>query len=227
MKISSKKIKMLREEKGWSQEHLSEAAGLSYRTIQRIEKSGQCSLESQMAVASALLVSPIELADEYSQTIGSGKIQWEGITGIVICALLVTLNLALGGSVTMALDVPSLVMAIILPLALSLLSNGAMLTWQATKIIGWLFYESKGEKDVHHTIPTFRKLIIYSYASGLIGALLALLSSVNFYTDMTPIQFSNSIQVALLPIVYSVLLAEIVFRPIQHKISRLVVAQAS
>ena len=46
MKISPQKVKMLREERGWSQEHLGEVAGVSYRTIQRIEKDGQCSLES-------------------------------------------------------------------------------------------------------------------------------------------------------------------------------------
>ncbi|MBT5185716.1 MAG: Pr2TM family membrane protein, partial [Kordiimonadaceae bacterium] len=39
-------IKTLRQEKGWSQEHLAQASGLSLRTIQRIERGHKASLES-------------------------------------------------------------------------------------------------------------------------------------------------------------------------------------
>lgn len=53
MKIDSNKIKKLREARSWSQEHLSNVAGLSLRTIQRVEAEGSASAETKMAIASA------------------------------------------------------------------------------------------------------------------------------------------------------------------------------
>lgn len=58
------KVKKLRAYKGWTQEHLAHITGLSYRTIQRIEKDGRCSLDSKMALSSALGVKFDELLAE-------------------------------------------------------------------------------------------------------------------------------------------------------------------
>lgn len=58
MNVSPEKIKQLRAEHGWSQEQLGEVAGLSYRTVQRIEKDGNGSPETIMAIASAFSVTP-------------------------------------------------------------------------------------------------------------------------------------------------------------------------
>jgi transcriptional regulator with XRE-family HTH domain len=60
MKIDSKLIRAEREKRGWSQEHLANVAGLSLRTIQRIENAGSASFESATALASVLAV---EVAD--------------------------------------------------------------------------------------------------------------------------------------------------------------------
>ncbi len=52
-------LKQLRESRSWSQEHLASAAGLSLRTVQRMESTGNASAESRLAVAAALSV-PVE-----------------------------------------------------------------------------------------------------------------------------------------------------------------------
>lgn len=54
MKIDSSLIRSERESRGWSQEHLASVAGLSLRTIQRIENTGAASLDSAAALASVL-----------------------------------------------------------------------------------------------------------------------------------------------------------------------------
>jgi len=59
MAIAREKIKALREAKAWSQAHLAEAAGLSLRTVQRMEAEGTASGETRLAVAAALGV-PVE-----------------------------------------------------------------------------------------------------------------------------------------------------------------------
>ena len=52
VRVDSNLIRTERENRGWSQGHLAEVAGLSLRTIQRIEKTGSASFESLTALAS-------------------------------------------------------------------------------------------------------------------------------------------------------------------------------
>ncbi|AGO54624.1 putative DNA-binding protein [Serratia plymuthica 4Rx13] len=58
------RIRQLRLEKGWSQEQLATIAGLSTRTVQRIENGEQASLDTLTAIAAALglLVSDLSQA---------------------------------------------------------------------------------------------------------------------------------------------------------------------
>jgi transcriptional regulator with XRE-family HTH domain len=61
MRIDSNLVKKLRTAENWSQEQLSEACGLSLRTIQRLENGGNASIESVRAVAAAFGIQPNEL----------------------------------------------------------------------------------------------------------------------------------------------------------------------
>ena len=59
MYTNAQLIRKLREDRAWSQEHLAAVAGLSARTIQRVEAENSASRETRMAIAVAL---GIELA---------------------------------------------------------------------------------------------------------------------------------------------------------------------
>ena len=61
VRVDSNLIKSERENRGWSQGHLASVAGLSLRTIQRIEKTGSASFESVTALASVLSVDVADL----------------------------------------------------------------------------------------------------------------------------------------------------------------------
>jgi hypothetical protein len=61
VQIDSKRIVAERANRAWSQQHLSEAAGLALRTIQRIEARGTGSYESAKAIASCLGMSVTDL----------------------------------------------------------------------------------------------------------------------------------------------------------------------
>ena len=63
MKIDANRIRTLREARGWSQEHLASVAGLSPRTVQRLESEGKASHESRMALAAAFGVEPVQLSE--------------------------------------------------------------------------------------------------------------------------------------------------------------------
>jgi len=54
MYTNAQLIRKLREDRAWSQEHLAAVAGLSARTIQRVEAENSASRETRMAIAVAL-----------------------------------------------------------------------------------------------------------------------------------------------------------------------------
>lgn len=60
MKLNAERIRTLREQRAWSQEHLATVAGLSTRTLQRIEAGAAASQETCMALAAALDI-PVRL----------------------------------------------------------------------------------------------------------------------------------------------------------------------
>jgi transcriptional regulator with XRE-family HTH domain len=54
MILDADKLKKLREARGWSQEQLAAAAGISVRTVQRAERDGSASRETKLCLAAAL-----------------------------------------------------------------------------------------------------------------------------------------------------------------------------
>ena len=61
MKVNRNLIQSLRKQRSWSQDELAAAAGLNLRTVQRIERSGDASLQSRRALAAALNIEGTEL----------------------------------------------------------------------------------------------------------------------------------------------------------------------
>lgn len=64
MKISPSTVRRLRTERGWSQEQLAIASGLSLRTIQRVEAEGITSMASAVSLAATFEIRLIELQGE-------------------------------------------------------------------------------------------------------------------------------------------------------------------
>jgi transcriptional regulator with XRE-family HTH domain len=63
MKLDPQKIRQLREERSWTQEHLATVAGLSLRTVQRIEREGNGSSDSRLSLAAAFGVDLAAISD--------------------------------------------------------------------------------------------------------------------------------------------------------------------
>lgn len=61
MKIHSDRVRQLRTARQWSQEQLATACGLNLRTIQRLESSGNASMESVRSLAAVFGVEAGEL----------------------------------------------------------------------------------------------------------------------------------------------------------------------
>lgn len=56
MKVNSDYIRQLRQQRGWSQEQLADIAGVNARTIQRLERGTQASVDTLKALAVAFAV---------------------------------------------------------------------------------------------------------------------------------------------------------------------------
>ena len=65
--IVASNLKRLRGSSGWSQERLAEAAGLSGRTVQRAERSGELTERVRRALAEALNVTAADLGATQSR----------------------------------------------------------------------------------------------------------------------------------------------------------------
>lgn len=63
VKVNTDLIKQLRNKRAQSQEELAAAAGLSLRTVQRIESEGIASLESKKAIAGVFGIDSADLDD--------------------------------------------------------------------------------------------------------------------------------------------------------------------
>jgi transcriptional regulator with XRE-family HTH domain len=68
MKISAELVRKLRNARGWSQDQLAIAAGLSLRTIQRIEAEGVASMATRVSLAATFGIALAELVDEPAAT---------------------------------------------------------------------------------------------------------------------------------------------------------------
>lgn len=71
MKLSPSTIRRLRTERGWSQEQLAIASGLSLRTIQRMESEGIASMGSAVSLAATFNLPLLELQNAPDESRGN------------------------------------------------------------------------------------------------------------------------------------------------------------
>jgi transcriptional regulator with XRE-family HTH domain len=86
------RIRTLRESRGWTQAHLAEVAGVSERTIQRVETQHSYSGETAMALASALNVEVQDLVAPNAAAAGEHRPLWPAPKphGAAVAALILT-----------------------------------------------------------------------------------------------------------------------------------------
>ncbi len=223
MKISTNRLKNLRAENGWSQEQLAEISSISQRTIQRIEKDGNCSPETQMALASALNISPSELLDEYKNEIGNGVLNIGGIIGgFILVSLLITIVAWEWDDISVFINGWLFSFVALTVVSLSLLSNGFEKTFRAFSVLKWLLKEPNDAKDTQQLLPVLRRLIVYSYSAGFFWCLTEIVEAGYYSLDA---QAGNSmvseVMVSFLSVLYGVMLAEFLFRPLKNRLESL------
>src|SRR3954470_23090742 len=89
MKISPSAVRRLRTDRGWSQDQLAMASGLSLRTIQRVEAEGIASVGTAVSLAATYGTKLIELQGEQSDSAGGSIWLWPSalLLGLAIVTL--------------------------------------------------------------------------------------------------------------------------------------------
>ena len=104
--VDKKRVRKLRNQRAWSQDHLASASGLSLRTIQRIENDGSCSLESKKALAAVFNIKPSDFdiqADAIRNLAASKRGRMFGFVGVtagLVCAYIGIILSMMSGQIT-------------------------------------------------------------------------------------------------------------------------------
>ncbi|NQZ23711.1 MAG: helix-turn-helix transcriptional regulator [Colwellia sp.] len=104
--LSPERVKFFRKDNGWSQELLAKASGLSLRTIQRAEKDGNSSMETQLALSAAFDISPKELSPIFPTIVVHWKRKSFMQSLLALCVVLaaVFMLLVISGDVSVFID---------------------------------------------------------------------------------------------------------------------------
>lgn len=228
MNVSGEKIKKLRKHHGWSQERLAQVSGLSERTIQRIEQGESASMETRLSLANAFDVTPVELCEEEAVKVGSGGVNWSGIGGLVLCALLMYLQFYLPGAPFF--DAVSLLLTIGIAAGMAAVSMGGAEALMTVALVRWVFVLPNAESGLQQNLPNLQRMIFYCYSAGavstLVGIIAVLMTPANLDANWPypPASETNmGFGIALLTMLYGAMLAELVFRPLKHRIERMLI----
>lgn len=213
--ISPDMIKNLRNQNGWTQEQLATISGVSSRTIQRIEKTGECSLESKMAIAAAFNVTPKFLVDspinrecDYIISPIQNVVSW----GILLLVLLAILLVPDG-----TLQVRPHINGIVMLFTLFALSTRVIELKELKFLTMYSLGLSKLDetKSLIHLIVSLNQLIRFTYISAIFSFLFHgwhmsfVWNEVSLFSAKFSELMANS---ALASVLYSVVLAELFFR---------------
>lgn len=92
MDVKAQSIRDLRQTRGWTQQHLADASGISLRTVQRVEKLGVASPETLLGLCAVLEVDHSTLLASNKE----GTRDWKQVLIPAAIALAFALGVLLG-----------------------------------------------------------------------------------------------------------------------------------
>ncbi|WP_206486504.1 helix-turn-helix transcriptional regulator [Thalassotalea sp. G2M2-11] len=221
--LSPERIKQLRLDNGWSQELLAKAAGLSLRTIQRAEKDGNCSAETQLALAAAFDTSPKELFAISTNPDVNWKrknIMQSFLALLVVCGAILMLVL-LGGDLGMFADFYGVLFLILFTYSSTVIAFGSHGLIKSIYGLSYIF-----ANDINHSPASeflsliLKRQVIFIYGAAFIAFLIgtiAIFSSEEAIS--THSVFYPAFAVNLLIVLYAAIIAEGVLRPLSTKLA--------
>ena len=221
--LSPERVKYFRKDNGWSQELLAKASGLSLRTIQRAEKDGNSSVETQLALSAAFDISPKEL----SHISPSIDVHWkrknfmQSLLALCIVLAAVFMLLVISGDVTVFIDPYSILYLVLFMYSSTVIAFGSRGLIKSFTGLRYLFANDISQTPASNFLSEIlKKQIYFVYGGAIIGFLIG---SVAIHSHMgieDPISqaIHPAYAVNLLVLLYSALIAEGILRPLATKL---------
>jgi transcriptional regulator with XRE-family HTH domain len=209
-------VKKLRLEHGWSQEQLAKVSGLSLRTVQRVEAGEPCSAESKLSLASTFDITLSSLLNEKTIIEVENKLEPSRIFTLIAILGVVLFLMNTSGGLRIFFDSISLSTLLVLSVGLTVISKSYRETLNALKLFKWLIYRPLFFIGLASCIRSLHKMISNIYASGLFISTLSLLG-VLAQPDVNMNNINAYLSLVGLPILYSIILSELIIRPLKHK----------
>jgi len=218
--LSPDKIKYLRKDNGWSQELLAKASGLSLRTVQRAEKDGNCSAETQLALAAAFNIFPKELTQDSNQPEVNWKrknIMLNVIALTVVLGAVITL-FKLAGDIGMFVDPWSIVFVVFFMYAATAVAFGGQGMMKSITGLRYLFANDINHSPAsNHLSRILNSQIKFVYGGSAVGALIGLIAIFSHTTPGEETVFP-AYAVMLLVVLYAAIISECILRPLSIKL---------
>ena len=226
MSVSKHNILRLRKDRGWSQEKLAAMSSLSERTIQRIEKEGNCSLDSKMALASAFEVPPYELSEteDFSSEDLTMITDWGGVLGLFILGLATPTVILLTGTQGMW-ELTSFSIVIGLTVILSIMTYGFKQTHLLFDKTSYIVRYPRKVKGLNHLIMHAQFVIKNAYIIGIVASVVTGLT-LAIHKPMMLDSLKHFIPILLKPTIYAMLFIEFWFRPYKNKLEKMLKKQS-
>ncbi len=214
-------LKKLRQDNGWSQDLLAKAAGLSLRTIQRVEKEGNASAETQLALAATFNVSPKELFVISSTPDVNWK--WRNIMqtifGLAVIFGAIAMLMILGGSANVFIDQASLLFLVLFMYSATVIAFGPHGLIKSITGLKYLFSnEISTTPASYYLARILNKQITFIYGGGAIAILIG---SIAIHSNISePLVFHRAYAVNILILFYAAVFAEGILRPLVTKLEK-------
>lgn len=220
--LSPERVKYFRKDNGWSQELLAKASGLSLRTIQRAEKDGNSSVETQLALAAAFDISPKAL----SPISPSINVHWKRknmmqsiVALIVVCSSIIMLFL-LAGNIKLFMDLYSILFLVLFTYSSTVIAFGSHGLFKSIKGLRYLFASEISPSPASEFLSLIlKKQIIFIYAGSFIAALIGIIAIFSSEEAISSDHIFYSVMaVNVLMILYAAIIAEGILRPLATKL---------
>ena len=215
------KIKKLRQNNGWSQDLLAKASGLSLRTIQRVEKEGNASAETQLALAGTFNVSPQELFVISS----TPDVNWkwrnimQTILGLTMIVGAIIMLIILAGEMNFYIDYASLLFLVLFMYSATVIAFGPQGLIKSLTGLQYLFSnEISTTPASYHLARVFQKQIVFVYGGAFIALLIGSIAIHSNVSDS--LIFHRAYAVNVLILLYAAIFAEGVLRPLVAKLEK-------
>jgi len=224
--LSKEKIQLLRKDNGWSQELLAKFAGLSIRTIQRVEKEGKCSLETHLALSSVFNLSPNELLEKHVEANTRLNLTFvlKQLVGLCLIMCLIAITISVFGQLDWFVDIVGLAFVVLFALTCTVITFGSSNLFKAFGALKFLFtLEVPHSPELQYIRFILERQIMFIYVGSFLFILIGIVTIHNNFPWQSVTAYPEELTFKmygqkLISLIYAAIISEMFLRPVVNKL---------